>query len=327
MENLVYFPTFEPPTPNWLKFALLYVDNFNPIIPDSGRMQLSTDYQRVINETDLIEPYRPSYDQGDRASIKAIEFIDKVSSSPYRFTNLFNRANIIRTISNPQNRLFKIFGEKFSMSWEDYCLQNNYGERTNGGILVTEELAFIFMTFLAEEIAFEEGKSIITDNNTFDNFLNYRRTIPRPIFDKQNFAQGVLSLTVPRNISTIPIVNLIRFRNANRERIRAFNTELNNSLNNIQNGVNEQDFVDRFNNIYSELTSEVLTQGLGIATIPLATYILLQNAAASNPEYINQIIGGLGIILTGKAAIGTKWKEIANRHNCKRYLTNLERLR
>jgi hypothetical protein len=71
----------------------------------------------------------------------------------------------------------------------------------------------------------------------------------------------------------------------------------------------------------------VLTQGLGIATIPLATYILLQNAAASNPEYINQIIGGLGIILTGKAAIGTKWKEIANRHNCKRYLTNLERLR
>jgi hypothetical protein len=221
MENLVYFPTFEPPTPNWLKFALLYVDNFNPIIPDSGRMQLSTDYQRVINETDLIEPYRPSYDQGDRASIKAIEFIDKVSSSPYRFTNLFNRANIIRTISNPQNRLFKIFGEKFSMSWEDYCLQNNYGERTNGGILVTEELAFIFMTFLAEEIAFEEGKSIITDNNTFDNFLNYRRTIPRPIFDKQNFAQGVLSLTVPRNISTIPIVNLIRFRNANRERIRA----------------------------------------------------------------------------------------------------------
>jgi hypothetical protein len=143
----------------------------------------------------------------------------------------------------------------------------------------------------------------------------------------KTFAQGVLSLTVPRNISEIPIANLIRFRNGNRERIRAFNTELNNSINNVQQGISEREFVDRFNDIYSELTTEILTQGLGVATIPLATYILLQNTAATNPEYINQIIGGLGIILTAKAAVGTKWKEIVNRHNCKRYLTNLERLR
>jgi len=326
MENLVYFPTFEPPAPTWLKFALLYVDNFNPIIPDSGRRHLTKDYERVIGETDLITPYRPSYDQGDRASIKAIEFVKKLNENPYRYTNLFNRPNIIRTMRS-NNRLFKIFAEKFSMNWEDYCLQKGFGERTDGGILVTEELAFIFMTFLAEEIAFQEGKSIITDNNNFDNFLNYRKVIPRHIYDRQTFAQGVLSLTVPRDISTIPVSNLIRFRNTNRERIRAFNAELNNSLNNVQDGISEKDFVDRFNNIYSELTTEILTQGLGIATIPLATYILLSNTAATNPEYINQIIGGLGIILTAKAAIGMRWKEIARRHNCKRYLTNLERLR
>lgn len=327
MENLVYFPTFEPPSPNWLKFALLYVDNFNPIVPNNRRNELSDDYQRIINETDLIEPYNPQYDQGDRASLKAIEFIEKVGQTPYRYSNLFNRANVIRNIANPANRLFQIYQEKFSMNWEHFCLSNNYGQRTDDGILVSEELAFIFMTFLAEEIAFEEGKSIITDNNTFDNFLNYRRTIPRAIFDRQNFAQGVLSLTVPRNISEIPIANLIRFRNRNRERIRAFNTELNNSINNVQQGISEREFVNRFNDIYSELTTEILTQGLGVATIPLATYILLQNTAATNPEYINQIIGGLGIILTAKAAVGTKWREIVNRHNCKRYLTNLERLR
>jgi hypothetical protein len=327
MENLVYFPTFEPPSPNWLKFALLYVDNFNPIIPNNRRNELSTDYQRIIDNTDLIQPYHPKYDQGDRASLKAIEFIEKVGQSPYSYSNLFNRANIIRNISNPANRIFKIYQEKFSINWEDFCLSNNYAERTNDGIIVSEELAFIFMTFLAEEIAFEEGKSIITDNNSFDNFLNYRRTIPRKAFDRQNFAQGILSLTVPRNISEIPIANLIRFRNKNREKIRAFNTELNNSISNVQQGISEREFVDRFNNIYSELTTEILTQGLRVVTIPLAIYILLQNTAATNPEYINQIIGSLGIILTAKAAVGTKWKEIINRHNCKRYLTNLERLR
>lgn len=289
--------------------------------------ELSDDFERVIGDTDLITPYQPRYDQGDRASVKAIEFIDKVSSSPYRYTNLFNRANIIRTFSNPNTRDFKIFREKFSMHWEDYCLEHNYGAKTNGGILVTGELAFIFMTFLAEEIAFEEGKSIITDNNEFDNFLNYHQTISRTVVNKQNFAQGVLSLTVPRDISTIPLKKLIRFRNANRKKIRSFNTELNNSLNNVQNGITEQEFIDRFNNIYSELTSEILTQGLGVATIPLATYLVLNNLAASTPDYINQIIGGLGIILTAKSAIGGKWREILSKHECKRYLTNLERLK
>ena len=327
MENLIYFPTFEPPTPNWLKFAILYVENFNPIIPESGRQQLSQDYQRVIDDTDLIAPYRPTHDQGDRASLKAIEFIDKVNTTPHNYANLFNRANIIRDIANTNRRQFKIFGEKFSYSWERYCLDNNFGERTDGGILVTEELAFIYMTFLAEEIAFEEGKSIITDNNVFDNFLNYRRAVPRSIINRQNFAQGVLSLTVPRNISAIPIRNLIRFRNNNRAKIRAFNHELTNALNNLEHGIDEQDFVDRFNNIYSELTTEVLTQGLGVATIPLGTYILLQAATATNQEYLSQIVGGLGIMLTAKVAISAKWREIANRHNCRRYLTNLERLR
>lgn len=326
MENLVYFPTFEPPSPNWLKFALLYVDNFNPIIPYNRRNELSIDYQRIIDNTDLIEPYSPNYNQGDRASLKATEFIEKLEQAPYRYSNMFNRVNILRNITDPSRRNFKIYKEKFSMNWEDFCIANNYGKKDNTGILVSEELAFIFMTFLAEEIAFEEGKSIITDNNRFDNFLNYNRAIPRATINRQNFAQGVLTLTVPRNISEIPIENIIRFRNQNREKIKAFNSELNNSINNVQQGITEREFVDRFNDIYSELTSEILTQGFGVATIPLATYILLQNSAATTPEYVNQIIGGLGIILAAKAAIGTKWKEITNRHNCKRYLTNLQRL-
>jgi|ERR1017187_6897417 hypothetical protein len=325
MQNLIYFPTFEPPTQNWLKFALLYVENFNPIIPQSASNLLSTDYQKVIDNTDLITPYRPRYDQGDRASIKAIEFIEKIRIDPYRFTNLFNIPNFNRVIGTSENQRFKIYEEKFSMCWMDYCIKNNYGKKTRGGILTTKELAFIFMTFLAEEIAFEEGKSIITDNNNFDNFLNYKQTIPRNIPTMQKYAQGVLSLSVPKNISTISFRNLIKFRNENRSKITAFNTELNNSLNNIQDGKSEQAFVKRFNNIYSELTSEVLARGAGIATIPLATYLLLQKTATS-PEYVKEIIGGLGILLTSRIAINSRWKDIANKRDCKRYLTNLERL-
>ena len=327
MENLVYFPTFEPPTPNWLKFALLYVENFNPIIPLSGMEHLSTDYRRVIDNTDLIEPYMPRYDQGDRASIKTVEFIERIDRNPDWYSSLFRRADISRVIRNDQQRNFKIFEEKFSMTFGNFCVQNGFGEMTDGGINVTEEMAFIFMSFLAEEIAFEEGKSIITDNHKFDNFLSHRRVIPRNVITRNSFAQGVIGLSIPRNIAEIPIQNIIEFRNRNREKIRAFNIELNNSLNNVQAGITERDFVERFNNIYSELTSDILSQGTGIVTIPLATYILLQNPIVSSAEYINQIIGGLGLILTAKITIESRWKEIVNAHNCKRYLTNLERLR
>jgi hypothetical protein len=327
MTNLVYFPTFEPPTQTWLKFALLYIENFNPIIPRSGRNVLSEDYQRIINETDLITPYEPLYNQGDRASIKAIEYIEKLDRYPHRFANLFNIPNLSRVIRNDDQKNFKIFEEKFSLSWAAFCVENRLGERTEGGINVTEELAFIFMSFLAEEIAFEEGKSIITDNHKFDNFLNHQRVFARNIITRGSFAQGVLGLSVPRNISEIPMQNLIEFRNRNRDKIRAFNVELDNSINNVQAGVSEREFVERFNNIYSELTTEILTQGLGITSIPLATYIMLQNPTIATSEYISQIIGGLGIVLTAKVAISTKWNQISNRHNCKRYLTNLERLR
>ncbi|MBN8857035.1 MAG: hypothetical protein J0H29_01530 [Sphingobacteriales bacterium] len=327
MENLVYFPTFEPLSDSWLKFALLYVENFNPIIPDAGYNQLSDEYKRVIDETDLITPYSPKYLQGDKATVKAIEFIDRIKVNPYLYTNIFNIANVIRTFQNRKQWTFKIYEGKYTSTWKEYCLENEFGKETNGGILVTEEIAFIFMTFLAEQISFEEGKSIITDDNHFDDFLNFNRTILPTTRRRQGFAQGVLSLTVPKDISTISIKKLVGFRRKNRERIRAFNHELNNSLESVQKAVTASDFVERFNSIYSELTTEILNQGFGVATIPLSTYILIQNPAAISPEYINQIIGGLGIIIGAGSALNSKWKEISIKHNCRRYLTNLERLR
>lgn len=327
MNKTIYFPSFEPPSQNWLKFALLYMDNFNPIIPDRGFANTSRQYRDVIENTDLISPYRPQYEQGERASIKAIEFINKLQNQRYLYSSLLNRPNLIRDFTNNENKQFFIYGEKFSMHWEDFCRQNNFSNEVEGGIIVSEELGFIYMTFLAEEIAFDEGMSIITDSNNFDNFLNYKQTIPRIQRRRQDFAHGVMSLVIPKNISEISISRLIDFRNENRQLIRSFNIELDNSLNSIQDAITQRQFVERFNNVYSELTEEILAQGIGIATIPFGTYLLIQNTLATTPEYIKEIIGGIGLLLTGKIAVSARWKEIANRHNCRRYLTNLERIK
>ncbi|MBA4241440.1 MAG: hypothetical protein C0448_11995 [Sphingobacteriaceae bacterium] len=327
MNKTIYFPSFEPPTQSWLKFALLYMDNFNPIIPDRGLGNISQQYRDIINNTDLITPYNPQYLQGERASIKAIEFIERVKNNVNTHSSILNRPNLIRDFTNDINKEFFIYQEKFSMHWQDYCRENNFSENHDGGILVSEELGFIYMSFLAEEIAFDEEMSIITDNNKFDNFLNYKRSIPRATIARHSFAQGIMSLVVPKNISEISVSSLIDFRNNNRELIRSFNLELDNSLNNIQEAVTQKQFIERFNNIYSDLSREIIAQGIGFATIPLGTYLLIKNPLASTPEYIRDIMGGIGLLLTGRIAISGRWKEIVNQRNCKRYITNLERLR
>jgi len=256
-----------------------------------------------------------------------MDFLEAINRNPSRYYGIFHGNNVNRGLRNPANRLSKIYNEKFSLHWADFCVQNHYGERTDDGILVTEELAFIFMTFLAEEIAFVEGKSIITDNVTFDNFLNYQKAIPRTTRTRQELVQGVLGLSIPKNIAEIPIENLVRFRNRHRNKISAFNSELDSALRSVQEGLTDQEFLDRFNNIYSDLAYEIITQGFGVSTIPLSTYLLLQSPNATSPEYINQIVGGLGIVLTAGGAINSRWRDIQTRVGCKRYLTNLSRLR
>lgn len=65
MKEMIYYPGFEIMDENWLKFALLYFDVLHPIMPDSldqKEMCLSKKFQIVMDETDLIDRYSPSYE-------------------------------------------------------------------------------------------------------------------------------------------------------------------------------------------------------------------------------------------------------------------------
>jgi hypothetical protein len=61
------------------------------------------------------------------------------------------------------------------------------------------------------------------------------------------------------------------------------------------------------------LSRDILSQGLGIATIPFGTYLLIKNDLASTPDYVKEVVGGMGLLLTAGFAINSRWKEIANK--------------
>lgn len=53
MHNLLYYPDFEVQDQNFLKFALLYIDEIRPIIPDNARGSLSGSMQHIMGYTNL----------------------------------------------------------------------------------------------------------------------------------------------------------------------------------------------------------------------------------------------------------------------------------
>lgn len=45
MRELIYYPSFEVRNREWLKFALIYLEYLDPIIPESGDVHLSDEYR------------------------------------------------------------------------------------------------------------------------------------------------------------------------------------------------------------------------------------------------------------------------------------------
>ncbi len=327
MKKLLYYPNLEPPSTEWLKFSILYLEKFESIVPYNRQHLISDDYRRLTQETDLVSLYAPTYDQGERASLKAIEQTEKILNNPYKRSFLFNSVNIYRKWKDENNWNYTIYSEKFSHQWKEYCVNNKIARLTNDGLEMPKELAFLFMTYLAQEISHERNGSIITDNIEFDNYSNFSRTQSPDLRIRNKFMKGIINLLVPANISELSIDELIKFRNKNRERIKAFNHQVDIMESSISNGVTEKEFIKGFTNIYSELSREIILTGIGIASIPFATYMLINNQDALSAEYSKEILGGLGIGLGGYYTVKQALSNTREKRMNKRYFANLERLK
>ncbi len=327
MKKFLYYPNLEPPNTEWLKFSILYLEKFESIVPYGRQHLISDDYRRLSNETDLVELYSPEYMQGERASIKSIEEAQKFLSNPYGRSPLMNRINVQRSWKDEGNWTYQIFSEKFSYQFGEFCEKEQIGRRNGEGLILPKELAFLFMTHLAKEISYERNGSIITDNIEFDNFSNYSRVFNPEIRNRNKFMKGIINLLVPANISEIGFDRLIEFRNQNRERITAFNNQINLLEESIGDGVTERQFINSFNDIYSDLTREIVLMGIGLASIPFATYMLINNPQALSAEYSKEILGALGIGIGGTYAVKKALFDTREKRLCKKYLTNVERLK
>lgn len=274
MKSMIYYPGFEVKDETWLKFALLYFEELRPIIPYMWVKEdqyLSPTAIEVMNSTNLIRPYNPDYEEGNIASIIACEEFERYLNHPERYLSFFSNSkssDLINNWRNPQLQKCRLYEGKFSPVFFEFCLENRLATPFDYGILISNDLAFAYMSFLADVIAKRQELEMFTDVSKYNTLLEKNDAI---ISRSQNLhykiAKTQIEFAIPCRIKDIPMNQIIKLRqNRDFENCRrAYTYELEKYLK-----VRDDDPNVSFDS-QLEIRSEIvkILQSLGIATASL----------------------------------------------------------
>jgi len=192
--------------------------------------------KNVIGHTNLINPYFPKYDNGLLASYAAIQYLE-FCKKDYGINKRNKSKNGI------------LYFEKYSWEFERYCVDNKLGEPCADGIILDEDIIYIYMSLLAEMISKENEIDMITDEMnyahvSFKNFSRFNREKTKQF----NGLNDYLKILIPANIEDIPLEQFIALRaNVKFERARKnFIKELDKVLEKKGKGFEQKDLYDYF---------------------------------------------------------------------------------
>ena len=289
MNRLIYYPNFDVLDHNWLKFALLYIDELQPIIPSSVVDTDVWDSYNLSEETDLINPLDIDNRDGLRATVEAIRIIEEIERRPETFLSIFKDDDYMNRLKNREYQDYTIYREKFSGDWQRFIEPLNLGHRTDEGIKVSKELGYIYMAILANVLGDRLHISPITDQRNMDDFsVLIRRTEPQDT-EAVLIAKRIIEISLPRELEAVTISQIIKFRNKTdfKKKITAFHDHLNYSLSEDKNDPTGT-FFKNTDGLLSDITKQIASIGVGVALFSLGVWSLV----ATNPQT------ALGTLLT-----------------------------
>ncbi|MEA4827316.1 MAG: hypothetical protein VB130_11905 [Clostridium sp.] len=338
MKNILYYPSFEIENTNWIKFAMLYFDKVNLIIPSSADETLSRAFKQVCEETDLINKYRPKYNDGYYASLDALTAIEGIFRRPEKYSRTFwpIRSNRQRRLSNrnlieewkcKENQEYTLYNEKYTDEWSRFCVENNIGHKTDEGIKIPEEVALIYMSILSHIISEQNGISAFTDRPYMDEYAMALRQDYRATGEKIQVAKTKIELHLPSNLSRIKLEDIIELRNSEgfKEKLHAFHNEMDKYHKGIEDGNINSSVIDSINGVYNEFLYEIFKLGRELTKISLGIWIVAQAESFNFPSFINELIG-IGVVVDNIIEINKKWENSRDSRYCKKYFSSLRRL-
>lgn len=219
MKDMIYYPGFEVRDETWLKFALLYFDCLRPIIPTTiapERDYISDSFCKIMDETDLIRPYRPDYKEGWSASRIACKEFEDYLRHPYNCYRYFGEPHANRLIDkwqNPEYQESTLFDGKYSGEFFEFCVRNHIATPCDEGIKIASDLAYVYMSFLADIISKNNELEMITDVNRYSalllaNGIHHGRQQGIHLQTAQNNIQ----LALPDDLENISLSEIISLR-------------------------------------------------------------------------------------------------------------------
>ena len=322
---MIYYPNFEPDQ-NWLKFALLYFDKVQTIVPFHKRHLLSPLFLEIKERSELLDFCDVTFDIAYSASLRAIEEAEIYLQNPARYSQLFNVYNVISRWQDDSNWTYEIHNEKFSYDWFEFCDRNRLGQRSRNGLILDGKLAFLYMTQLGKAISDDQGLPLITDINRFDRYISFRNVFSRQDQQIQEFARGVLELQLPRNLAEIPIDEIVDFRNQNVRLRKAFTKEVARIQEKIAAGYSPKKFVENYQNAYGPLALEIARLGLTAGTGSFAFYALSEKIATGVSSIIKETLSAAGGIFSGCLSLTKSLNDSQGKRFCKSYLGKVKML-
>lgn len=328
MQKLIYYPSFEVRDEDWLKFALLYIDELRPIIPASGDEHLTARFRSLIDSTDLIRAYRPEYDEGCKASEEAIRVVTRLLAYPQLFLEVFGDPLIAERWRRPFSQKFLLFREKFAVDWLEFVKDEHLGHPTNRGIYMARELASIYMTILAQKISDRLNIPAITDDRDADALAVFtQRTSPADP-DSVTIGRSILDVKIPENLSEIPLSRVIEFRSQPgfRDRLHGLHAELQRHITAVENGSARGDFLHTRGSVLRDMSDELASLGGRMIPITIAVWLLLRGTATGYPETLAPIAAATGATITTVISVRNYLQNNQDRRFTRKYLADLRAL-
>ncbi len=324
MKNMLYYPGFEVKSEAWLKFALLYMDQLQPIIPEEGRSHLSEQFFMIENETDLIVPHNPSVEEGTTATLDAIALVEKILQRPERYVAALGGMDSPSSWRMAENHQFTLLDKKYSPAWKEFCLTEKLASFSGNGVLISKSLGLIYMSFLTNVISEKTGIEPITDHSKMDRISILTRQVPPSARCKTKLANRIVQLKLPGNINDLALSEIIAHRNKNgfKENMHAFHSELEKHIEEMEGGETEETFLDSRGSIIREFSDEIASFGFGVATLPLSIW-----CRASNPvsveDTIAGVIGGSALAAESFVSVRNTWRNTKETRMTRKYLAEI----
>jgi Family of unknown function (DUF6236) len=211
----LYYPHLHLPDNAWLRRAILYWDEVNPIVPDSLGARLDKDEVfQMLRAEGLSRQMLPE---------------DAVDRAPYYevigdFHALISAANYLASLPPPDRRVYdtRIYRDKVAseLGGELQKLRLAQGPDVEGWLHFETRTGALYMGYLAAAIARSFGLEPLTDKRGWQDALLDSQLEPND--REQAFASFVLEGLIPAPRADVAVADIVAFRRKHEEELLRF---------------------------------------------------------------------------------------------------------